>query len=276
MRILTFLAALFWASLAMPGEAQTRHTLTVNGVQRAYWLFEPTTRDPAAPLIMALHGGGMEPDRYVTRTGLDDVAEAMGAVILAPEGLSDSWRYGGTLARQARLYAGDDVAFFAALNATVIPAIAAPRTVIVGVSAGGMMGYRAVCDGLIEADALAVVAGTMNVTACPGAAGVRLLHVHGAIDAKVPYAGGATAESAREANYRPVEAGLFLFAGANGCTIALPASYTQLTPTAEEYRFTCPAGAEVTLVYVRDGGHDWFALPLLDTTARVAAFLAQH
>lgn len=280
MRSLTTLAALLWASLAMAGDGTlTQHSLTVNGVARTYWHYDPPGPNaPGLPLILAFHGGGGS-GSFVQGKGLVALAAADGAILIAPDGLLGSWRHTddpAAITRAAYRDAGDDLALVAALAATVLPTLGhdPARQYLTGFSAGGMMAYRVACQrpGGLAVAGLAAVSATMTVApaSCPGALGVPLLHMHGSADTNVPYLGGG---SNTTATYPAVSVGFGHFRAANACgpqVEVLP----RPAPDTQEWRGVCAGGVGVAFDWVNGGTHAWFTPPSLDATARLAAFFA--
>lgn len=269
---------------AQPGEF-TQHNLLVNGISRSFWLYEPSTRQPGEmlPLVLAQHGGGGTANGFATRTGLIQMAEQEGYVLIAPQGLGAeaAWRHSddpATMTKKAMREAGDDMAFFAVLHSQVIPQlnVDASRIYGVGLSAGGMMTYRIACQrpGGLTLKAIGVVSTTMTVApeTCDGA-GVSVFHIHGSDDTRVDYDGGGGGLFTSVA-YPPVEVGLYHFGNENLCArqsqVPGPASDTQ------EWQAVCPNGTEITLDYVNGGVHGWFDTPSVDATQQITAFFARH
>lgn len=272
------LCALSLASAAIAGQGVlTRHALNVDGVSRSYWLYEPSGRaGEVLPLVVAFHGGGGQADRFVTRAGLVAAAEREGFMLLAPQGLAESWRYArpedGTMSRKAETQAGDDLAFMAALAAAVIPGLNVEAEFhLAGLSAGGMMAYYVACErpGGMRVATLVAISTTMNVRACPRAQGVSLMHVYGTADTNVPWSGGGGSFFTSE-NYRPIPEGLNAFLVANGCDPIGP----ELLPPGD-YAATCTS-EDMRLTIVARGEHGWFFVPELDATGRLAAFIRAH
>lgn len=296
MRLLALLAALLWPALALatPG-AWDRLTWTTGPASaplvREAWVYEPLSRPPgnALPLVMAFHGGGGTALPFADRTGLAAAAEARGYVVVVPQGHEGSWNYGGQMTEAATRKAVDDMAFVSALMGALGPYNVHPtRRFVAGLSAGGMMAYRVACESPHRFRAIGAVASTMNVPTCPNAKGTSVLHIHGTADQNVPYAGGAGANSAAGANYRPVEAGLVDLYLANAC--GLPEIATRPTTDTEAWRYDCAAEAEVSLVLVTGGGHAWpgaeptaaqtaageYVSPLYRATDRIFDFFDRH
>lgn len=265
----------------------TQHAITVDGVQRTYCALTPSGAVPGVPLpvIIALHGGGGTACTFVgpNKTNLAGYANANGFLLIAPQGLDGSWRHAdaedGSITRNAIRDAGDDLAFFAAIQATVIPAEGGDpaRLYVTGVSAGGMMAYRLACQtpGGMQVRAIAVVATTMTLppSKCPDAAGLSVLHIHGDADTRVPLAGGGGGLFSG-VDYPPVWIGLDHIQTSDGCATA--AIVPRPAPGVTARRASCPDGREVAFWVVAGGPHDWDVSPYLNETSRVLAFFLSH
>ena len=82
------------ASTAEP--ALTRRSIEVDGAQRTYRLFTPTSEDDdrPMPLVLALHGAGNTPDSFAKSTQLDQAASAHRFVVAYPEAERLVWNGG--------------------------------------------------------------------------------------------------------------------------------------------------------------------------------------
>ena len=68
---------------------QQYHTLTVNGVERQYLIFIPTTYSPSqpVPLLLALHGGSGNAKQFQDQTGFNQIAQQEDFIVVYPDGL---------------------------------------------------------------------------------------------------------------------------------------------------------------------------------------------
>ncbi len=114
-RIVTF--AVLFACLLVPGRAagqpeakpatQSRiekktYDFKEAGKEMEYALFVPSTYDKGkkAPLIVALHGLGSNPQQILRYRGLTDLAEKHGYVVVAPMGYNERGWYGAPMPRR--------------------------------------------------------------------------------------------------------------------------------------------------------------------------------
>lgn len=150
-----------------------------------------------APLILALHGGGGNPDQLASASGLGRVAVAKGYAVVFPAGSGRrgdrllTWNAGYCCAYAMR-QGVDDLAFLQSVitDAQVRFGLAPGRVYLTGMSNGSMMveAFAARHPDLVRA--VAGVAGTMDANRYPVAGPVPLLIIHGTADAMVPYEGG--------------------------------------------------------------------------------------
>lgn len=200
------------------------------------------------PLVVLLHGFGGSGAQVRDAAGLEAAAAARGvrAVYAYPDGTGDegfprSWNAGGCCPF-ANLDDVPDVDFLASLISDVVReyALDPRRVVVAGHSNGGMMAYRLACERPEVVRAIVVGAGALMTSACSPRAPVTVLHLHGALDATVPLAGGATSGIA----FPSAERSAGDYARAAGCEGAPP-------------RWTCADGASVTLEVGPSWSHDW-------------------
>lgn len=274
-----------------------KRSLQVDGRARVYHIYIPRSlrqTGAGAPAVVGFHGGGGNPLGFARRVGLRRLADERDAIVLLPAGLgrggkgSGSWN---TASANPQGFAArnnvDDLAFITAMlaDADSIVAIDQSRTYALGFSMGGMMAYHAACTLRGHFAAIAVVAGTFNSTGCRYADDVSLLHIHGAADENVPFAGGRGSLTGRNANWPGVSPGIDLFLNANACSlnrkVIKPARDTTCQAVA------CSGAERIELCLVEGGGHGWpgtepaewqrtnnvYVSPYFDATSYIADFL---
>lgn len=197
------LSLLAWATVVAFGEQPSKpradplgpgeyvRTLTVGGVKRTYLVHIPAAHDPkkSAPVVLALHGAGMNGPMMVWFSGLNRKADEAGFVVVYPSGTGTgpflTWNAGESWGRRGK---PDDVAFIARLldDLGTVVRVDPKRVYACGMSNGAMMCYRLAAELSDRIAAIAPVAGTI---ACrherPGRA-VPVIHFHGSADRIVP------------------------------------------------------------------------------------------
>lgn len=267
---LTALAAalLIGGTAATPASAEPLDppgVLTFGGLQRTYVLHVPP--GPPNGLVINLHGAGMNGGQQAALTDYNAMGDRYGFVVAYPDGIDSTWADGRGASEPDRRGV-DDVGFLSALIGQLSRdyGIPAGRVFVTGMSAGGFMANRLVCERADLVTAIAPVAGTLgSAIPCAPSRPVSVMAVHGTADPVVPFDGGtmngrggtsdivsapALAERWRELDRCP------------GPLVADPAA------TGEIQQMTaagCAGNTEVTLVRINGGGHTWpagrFALP---------------
>lgn len=179
------------APLADAGPRATRPLdgRVVLGTGRGYVLHVPARAGAAAgrPALLVLHGLTSNPRDVAVTTGFDRLADRDGVLVAYPEGFRNSFNAGLCCGAAAEL-AVDDLGYLTDVVAD-LRRRGAGRVAVVGFSNGGMMAYRFACERPDLVDSVGVYAGTLEIPVCRGR--IRALHLHGAEDVTVPFAGAA-------------------------------------------------------------------------------------
>ena len=246
--------------LVPPGVDSPR-TLTVAGQKRTYLLHLPPAYDgkTTVPLIVALHGGGMDGFLQAYYSGLSEMADRETFIVVYPDAAvpPEKRNWNGHLNSQP-----DDVAFIRALIGELEQTLAVDRqhVMVTGGSAGGFMTYRMALEAGNCATAFCSFCGSFawnmrngEPPAMPSpVAPVSLIAIHGRQDKSVPYDGMETKQVRDWATTRSVE----FWAKFDGCA-ATPLEERQ--PGMLKQTWTGGRdGAEVCLISLDDFGH---ALP---------------
>jgi polyhydroxybutyrate depolymerase len=247
------------------------------GGTRPATVFRPTAFDPEAeyPLVILLHGYGASGSVQNLYLGLSRLVDALGFVLLVPDGTPnrDGQRYWNATPACCAFGedAPDDVAYIRGLadEAIDLMPIDTGRLFIFGHSNGGFMGYRLLCEASDLFTAVASLAGAnyADPADCtPATTPVSLLQVHGTDDDTIEYGGSssgplgisfpAALDSARQAA---------LTAGCDGTSAAGPAlDMLAATPGDEtstlRFEAGCPDGIDVQLWTIDGGVH----IPLIN------------
>lgn len=287
----------------MTGAPAGRSTIPLvhDGRDRPFLLHVP----PAAsgghpPLVLQLHGRGIDPVMFDRWTGFSALADEAGFVLAMPAAVDEVWndgRYRGTA-----WDATDDVGYLLAVVDDVAARLSIDpgRIYVVGMSNGAAMAGRLACEHGDRFAAVAQVAGTVGeeiAAACHPTLPVPILEIHGTKDRFAPY-GGGSARGLRArlmlclgpGTVRPsvgVDAWARLWVDANGAhdgprTEALPPD-----TTVRRWTGASPA-SDVVFYRVEGGGHTWpgnrmWVPPLfgrtgqaIDATRVAWEFLAGH
>ena len=211
--------------LAVTVEVEGAHPEGLLHVPAGYDDLEPR------PLLLLFHGGGSNPESALRSSAMGATADAEGFFVLAvPNGPTSSTR--ALLDHVEARWCVD-----------------AERVYAAGLSAGARFTSGIACSLPGRIAAVAPVAGAQYAAiACQEYGPVSVIALHGTDDLIVPFA-GATAATERWVRH-------------NGCSAS---EGEQLNALVEVERYSeCEGDAEVLLVSIDGGGHQWFARPIED------------
>jgi len=180
---------------ARGGSELDRGEIEVAGVRRSYWLARSPQRDGQSvpPLLIALHGPGMDGRAMAWFTGLARRGPAAGITTVFPDGWKGAWHSARPPARRPDL---DDARFLAELAAH-LEATGAARSwpvFLTGISQGARYAEHLARHGLLPVTGLFLVAGTAlehsrRLVPVPQLRASMIL-VMGTGDKTAPYQGG--------------------------------------------------------------------------------------
>jgi len=247
-------------SRAEPAELRVE---TPEGVRRAIVLTAPHR---PAPTVLVLHGAFNSASGTSRRFGFAEAAAARGFTAVFPEGIKRQWNDG----REDHSWSPDDVAFLRQVVRKLVGMrVADPdRVYIAGISNGGMMALRMLC----EASELFAGAGTViaNMPArigptCRPQRAVPIVMLNGTADPLIPYIGGGVGPLSLGGFVWGSERTAALVARANGCGPArhyADVSTEQMSVTRIAWS-GCKPEAAVTLYRVNGGRHEVFGRPAM-------------
>ncbi|MEE8519876.1 MAG: PHB depolymerase family esterase [Gemmatimonadota bacterium] len=243
------------------GPGDSRGAFTLDGFDRKYLQHVPPQHDPQqpSPLLIFFHGFQSSGAEFQAITGLDDIADDEGIVVLYPEGVSGSWA-AACDCTTADALGVDDVAFVDALIAEVGKSLAvdSKRIYAAGFSQGAQFIHHLAC---VYADRLAAVASvgatmaTVVAQRCQPARPLPFTFIQGTDDPSFPWGGAAgVLISLNETVGKWVDL--------NGCSTKVEALEPDTdtndgTVVRTESYSDCDQGAEVILYSVERGGHTW-------------------
>jgi polyhydroxybutyrate depolymerase len=275
------LAALAAARLGPAAGAEELSVSTNDGERTAIVL--RAEGQQRAPTVIVLHGALVTAENTSSWYGFAEAARRHRFAAVFPRGIALQWNDG----RDAWMSGVDDVAFLKRLVRELSSRAVADseRLYIVGVSSGGMMALRMLC----EASELFAGAATV-VASMPAAAGGRcrprrpvpVIMFNGTDDPVIPYEGGGVGFGGWQGRVWSAEATAAFLARANGCDAATRERLGG-NPSRGAIRITrlawlrCSAQGRVTLYRIEGGGHqvfghtNYFPLVLGPGTDRISA-----
>jgi polyhydroxybutyrate depolymerase len=250
---------------AYPLGVSTRDMLVHDGLSRTFRVYVPPGYDGSgampAPVVLVLHGGFGSGALVEASTQVVATAAAAGFIAVSPDGVAGdagvrTWN-GGTCCGHASATGVDDVGFIAALLDHLETRLCLDRRRVyaMGISNGAILSYRLACELAARIRAIGPVAGTLMIQPCEPARPVPVLHVHGTADRNVPFEGGSGCGVAGVA-FTSVSDTIAEAVAHNGCAGKTRVVLTEGDGTCSR-QGSCPAGAEVRLCTVANGGHVW-------------------
>jgi polyhydroxybutyrate depolymerase len=234
------------------------HIPTSQGVREAIVL--PSRQGPA-PTVIVLHGALGTAERTARTSGFAEAAAAHRFTAVFPQGLKRQWNDG----REPQAAGVDDVGFIHELVGALVGRGISDRAhvYIAGISNGGMMTFRMLCE------ASEVFAGAATIIAnMPSRVGARCLlrkpvpvvMFNGTADPLVPYEGGGVGFAGGRGQVWAAEETAEFMADASACEEArvrpLPVSSRSEMVRVTRLEWTrCRSGGRVALYRFEGGGH---------------------
>lgn len=244
----------------LPAEAQQERTLQSDGIKRSFLLLGAGPGAPR-PLVLALHGNGGSAEQLLRHAPWASLVATGGLVLAFPDGLNRSWADG----RSDREFRGrkppaglSDVAFLTSLVETLVREGVADRRriYVAGVSNGGMMALRLLCDrpDMFAAGAAIISSLPESSSArCRPARPVPLLLMNGTNDRLVP-------DQPVPGRFLGTDGTAAFWQRINRCGPSGPARDLPDSDPTDGSRVTvsearCPPGQDVVIYRVVGGGH---------------------
>lgn len=248
------------------GPGDHTRTIEMGQQKRSYLVHVPKEHDrkKPAPVVLALHGAGMNGSMMVWFSGLNKNSDKEGFVVVYPSGTGAgqflTWNAGGFKGKAAE-GRPDDVGFIGRLldDLGTVVQVDEKRVYACGMSNGGMMCYRLAAELSDRIAAIAPVAGTLAIDESKPKRPVPVIHFHGSKDNIVPYA--MPKGKSPFMKLKGVDESVQTWVKLNGCdekpeTDVLSKDGDEMKVTRTTYGGG-KDGAEVVLIVIDGGGHTW-------------------
>jgi polyhydroxybutyrate depolymerase len=223
------------------------------GVSRYVLVHRPATANTGAsattraPLVIALHGNGANPDTMIYQTGLTGPADQQGFIVAYPAGEDQSWgiRLADPLFRR-------DGELLANLVDTLVGdgCVDADRVVLSGFSLGGISAHTLACTDAARFHIIVAVSARDVSEPCAPTRPVTFVAYNGMLDQVLPYEGGI------RFGWRlsSAEGWAAAWAARNGCSSGPVTTLTNDRLDRLEWR---GCGAPVVFYRIKRGNHVW-------------------
>lgn len=231
-----------------------------NAIERCHTMVRATSQ-PARAMVLALHPAYTSPQRVERLSGFAEQAAKQGFDVLYPEGIEQHWNDGRGAGKTKTVADNtDDVAYLTALTkryANGKPVIA------MGMSNGGMMAMRMVCDSEVQFAGMATVVSNLPYTLpsdCKQNYKLPIWLLFGSADGVVLPQGGAIYGSAKD--WGKVESTadtLAFWQKRNGCDAAnhQTENVDKIADDSTSLEITTNKACNTTNITVIGGGHAW-------------------
>lgn len=211
----------------------------------------------SVPLVLAFHGRFGSGKSQEKLSGMDEVADREGFIVVYPDGIQRSWN-AGTGAGPAERDHVDDVGFVSALIDALSHEydVDRGRVYATGMSNGAIFTHRLGCELAGKIAAIAPVAGTIapKVAAhCRPERPVAVIEIHGTADPWLSWDGKIKDSNGRAES---VLATIKHWVEIDGCKSKPEVTDLSGGVIRETYA-PCNDGAEVVLYKIEGGGHTW-------------------
>lgn len=265
-QLLLFLMPLFLANCQKGGGDKVyrfKGNMNLDGWTRTWTLdLPPHYYDTSGfPLVIMLHGFGGNADQAEHDYGLTEKGNGAGFVVVYPDGTQSngparlrSWNT-GTCCPVAQDNGVNDVHFISVLIDQLVAnyKIDPKRVYVAGMSNGAMMAYTLACDLSDKIAAITSVSGTLMVSSpCQPSRTVPILHIHSALDTKVPYYGGYGMASHY---FTSVDSTMSVWTALDSCNT--PPQVTGGTNYSRTEWLGHDGRVAIDLYLTQDGGHSW-------------------
>ena len=247
-------------ALAQPGPlgpGDHTRSLMIGDQKRTYLVHVPKGHDPKkpTPVVLALHGFGMNGSMMDWFTGLSKKSDHAGFIVVYPSGLALMWNAGDGILGKMSQGQPDDVAFIGKVldDLGTVVKVDEKRVYACGMSNGAMMCYRLAAELSDRFAAVAPVAGTVGLDESKPKRPVPIIHFHGTKDQFM--------EMGKAVKLKGAEESIQIWMKLNGCD-EKPKIET-ISKEGDEMKVTRKTfgggkdGAEVVLVVIEGGGHTW-------------------
>jgi polyhydroxybutyrate depolymerase len=251
------------------GPGEYGHTLDFGGIKRFYKIHVPSMYNQSTPMpvVLVFHGGGGYPDAIRYQSGMDQVSDNYGFIVVYPAGSPSDYQYTDRLLiwNDGRPYKGnystvDDVGFISAVldDLSTWFNVDSNQIYACGISNGSLFAYRLANQLSDRIVAIAGVTGHRSPYEIfePPPSPIPVMQFSGAMDAYALFNGGIQSNSNFGTSFQPVKDVIQSWVTFNFCS-SRPVEYITIGKAIKISYGHCQDETEVVLWTLRDGGHTW-------------------
>ena len=242
-------------------------TTTQTYEDRSFELFVPDgVGVKPRPTVFVLHGGGGTGKKLNKQFSFDSWAAKDGAVLIYPDGIDGHWNDGREAKRKRHGSRPDDVTFLTGLAEQLISdGISLKEKIyVIGVSNGGMMTQRLLCDasGQFQAGASIIAGLPVPLKGCVPETPRALLMINGDNDPLMPWNGGGVGFRGKRGDVISGPASFDHWQIVNQCAgmpqvSVLPnTNKRDKTKAQTSVASKCASGNAVEMIRIKEGGHN--------------------
>ncbi|WP_181357365.1 alpha/beta hydrolase family esterase [Stenomitos frigidus] len=273
------------ASAHQPAQTDFVGALSDQGQRRTYYLHTPPSYQPgqSLPLVLAFHESEGQGKDMAAHTGLNQLANQKGFLVVYPDGLNAKWNVSEQAATKE-----DNAAFVQALIAHLgqIRVIDRQRIYATGLSNGGILVQKLACENPGQIAAFATVAALLPEqfqAKCQSQTPVSMLMINGTADAVVPWQGGAppAVHVGRNLSIPSIPDVFSFWQKHNGCSAPVTVQQRADKRVTTSSYTHCQSGSDVTLMALNGASHIWPGggygqSSFLDTSQTIWSFFERH
>lgn len=246
----------------------TKETIEVDGRTRTYRTYVPRGLAKGAPLVVVMHGSGMNGAQIRLETGyaFDRLADAHGFAVVYPNADDGYWETCTIVGDVTKGFDVDDVRFLTRMVDKVVSDVGVDRARVfaAGSSRGGSMAIRLALEAPSRFRAVAAISANVpapeNFRCKPAGHTASIMIMNGTKDPLVPFDGGNVSLFGlfyRNGKVRSSRESGQYFADLNGITGTPHTSDRQVADgvRVEQIRWSNDSSVEVELVAIHGGGH---------------------
>jgi polyhydroxybutyrate depolymerase len=251
-----------------PPTGQTDEEITSSGMTRTYRRMVPSSAEAGTPLpvVFNFHGLGSNADEQNAFSGMEDLGEQEGFVVLTPQGRGDPpfWAFSNPT--------NPDFVLVTDLVAATGDALCIDlaRVFATGMSNGGLMSSGLACRLPDTIAAVSAVSGLASFDDCDTSRPVAVQVIYGTADEVLPYEGGIgdrlQAAGIPDVGFPGIPESMADWAALEGCDPEPEEEVISEEVTRLEWP-NCTGEVAVVHYRVEGGGHTWPGTPLLDSQA---------